>query len=56
MQNTLRIDETNKRIDNLYLEVSEIKGQLNKALSQKEIINDVLTRVQKLEEKVYAVA
>lgn len=51
-----RIDETNKRIDELYLEISDIKAQLQKALSEKEVINDVLIRVQRLEEKVYATA
>lgn len=53
-KNTDRIDETNKRIDQLYLELSDIKGDLREALSRKEIIDDVLIRVQRLEEKVLA--
>lgn len=48
------LDDTNKRIDTLYLEISEIKGDLNKALSDKEIINDLIFRVQRLETKVAA--
>ncbi|MCX7965693.1 MAG: hypothetical protein N2596_03610 [Syntrophorhabdaceae bacterium] len=51
-----RIDETNKRIDDIYLEVSNIRGDLNKALSRKEVIDDVLIRVQRLEDKVLAAA
>ncbi|MCX7966233.1 MAG: Atg14 domain-containing protein [Syntrophorhabdaceae bacterium] len=56
MLNTQRIDETNKRIDDLYTEVSYIRGDLNRALSQKEIIDDVLIRVQRLEDKVLKAA
>jgi len=52
MQNTLRIDETNKRIDALYLETSEIRGDLKKALSDKEILHDVIFRIERLETKV----
>ncbi len=47
-----RIDETNKRIDDLFLEVSTIRGDLKKALSEKESIDDVLIRIQRLEGKV----
>ncbi|MEM3018584.1 MAG: hypothetical protein QXO25_06880 [Candidatus Bathyarchaeia archaeon] len=54
MLNTQRIDETNKRIDDLYTKFSEIRGDLNKALSTKEVIDDVLIRVQRLENKVLA--
>lgn len=49
-----RIDETNKRIAQLYLELSDIRGDLREALSRKEIIDDVLIRVQRLEKKVLA--
>ncbi|MCX7793158.1 MAG: hypothetical protein N2257_01945 [Thermodesulfovibrionales bacterium] len=49
-----RIDEMNKRIDELYIEVSHIRGDLNRALSQKELIDDVLIRIQRLEGKVWA--
>jgi chromosome segregation ATPase len=59
MKNTERIDETNKRIgetnkriDYLHFEVSGIRGDLNKALSQQQTLGDVITRVQKLEERV----
>ena len=48
-----RIDETNKRIDDLFMEVSKIRGDLNKALSQKEILDDVLLRIQRLEARVF---
>ena len=67
MQNTLRIDElnrrfdelsrrlddTNKWIDELYIQLSHIRGDINRALSQKEVIEDVLTRIQRLELKVF---
>jgi len=63
MMNTQRIDETNKRIDetnkhidNLYIEVANIRGDLNKALSQKEVIDDLITRVQRLEDRVLTAA
>ncbi|MCX7966653.1 MAG: hypothetical protein N2596_08525, partial [Syntrophorhabdaceae bacterium] len=56
MLNNQRIDETNKRIDDLYMVVANIRGDLNKALSQKEVIDDVLIRVQRLEDKVLAAA
>lgn len=59
MQNTQRIDETNKRmdeinkrIDGLYFKYSEMNSELKKALSTKEIIDDVLIRLQRIEEKV----
>ncbi|GAB5045798.1 coiled-coil domain-containing protein [Thermodesulfovibrio sp. TK110] len=51
-----RIDETNKRIDELFLEVSKIRGDLNKALSQKEAIDDMRLRIQRLEDKVLVAA
>jgi peptidoglycan hydrolase CwlO-like protein len=47
-----RIDETNKRIDALYIEVSEIKGEVKEALSRKEVIEDILVRIERLEAKV----
>lgn len=47
-----RIDDTNKRIDALYLETSEIRGDLKKALSDKEILHDVIFRIERLETKV----
>lgn len=54
MANTARIDETNKRIDALYLEVSDIRGDLKKAISDKEILHDIIFRVERLETKVAA--
>lgn len=61
MANTARIDETNKRIDEtnrridaLYLEMSEIRGDLKKAISDKEILHDVIFRIERLETKVTA--
>ncbi|MFN3921970.1 MAG: hypothetical protein ACK4K4_06190 [Caldimicrobium sp.] len=51
-----RIDETNKRIDDLLIEVSHIRGDLNRALSEKEVIDDILIRVQRLEVKVLEAA
>ncbi len=51
-----RIDETNKRIDDLMIEVSHIRGDLKKALSQKEVMNDILTRLQRVEIKVFETA
>ncbi|GAQ94549.1 MULTISPECIES: hypothetical protein [Thermodesulfovibrio] len=56
MQNTQRIDDTNKRIDDLFIEVANIRGDLNKALSQKEVIDDLITRVQRLEDRVLTAA
>ncbi len=67
MQNTHRIDETNKRIDEishridsrldaLFMEVSNIKGELKRALSNKEYIDDILRRVQRLERRMYEAA
>ncbi len=50
--NTQRIDQINWRIDDLSTEVSYIRGDLNRALSQKEIIDDVLTRIGRLEVRV----
>jgi chromosome segregation ATPase len=47
-----RIDETNKRIDALYLEVAEIRGDLKKAISDKEILHDMIFRIERLETKV----
>jgi len=46
-----RIDEINKRIDILYLEVSEMRGDLKKAISDKEIIHDMIFRIERLESK-----
>ncbi|MFN3947352.1 MAG: coiled-coil domain-containing protein [Aquificaceae bacterium] len=48
-----RIDEINKRLDYVYMELSHIKGDLNKALSQKKIIEDMLVRIQRLETKAF---
>lgn len=47
-----RIDETNKRIDSLYLEVAEIRGDLKKAISNKETLHDLMFRVERLESKI----
>ncbi len=49
-----RLDETNKRIDTLYLEVSEMRGDLKKAISDKEIIHDMIFRIERLESKIAA--
>jgi uncharacterized coiled-coil DUF342 family protein len=56
MANTQRIDETNKRIDYLSNEVSKMRGDLNKALSQKVVFDDVLLRVQRLEGRILKAA
>ncbi|MDZ7761310.1 MAG: hypothetical protein U5L00_13785 [Desulfovermiculus sp.] len=48
-KNTERIDETNKRIDGLLMDVSEIKGDLNRALSEKMVVDDLVQRVSRLE-------
>ncbi len=47
------IAQNTQRIDYLYIEVSKIRGDLNRALSQKEIIDDMLIRIQRLEMKVF---
>ncbi|MDZ7761341.1 MAG: hypothetical protein U5L00_13950 [Desulfovermiculus sp.] len=44
-----RIDETNKRIDGIMMDVSEIKGELNRALSEKVVVDDLVQRVSRLE-------
>jgi chromosome segregation ATPase len=49
-----RIDETNKRIDALYIEMSEMRGELKQAISNKEIIQDIIFRIERLETKVTA--
>ncbi len=49
-----RIDETNRRIDSLFLEVSAIRGDLKKAISDKEILHDIIFRVERLETKIAA--
>jgi hypothetical protein len=49
-----RIDETNQRIDVLYLQTGEIIGDLKKAISDKEILHDLIFRVERLETKVAA--
>ena len=54
--NTLRIDETNKRLDDLFLEVAKIRSDLSQALSQKGVIEDMLTRIQRLEAQVLKAA
>lgn len=51
-QNTLRIDENNSRIDKLLEQISQIRDDLNTSISRKEIIDDLLIRVQRIEEKV----
>lgn len=47
------IAQNTQRIDYLYIEVSKIRGDLNRALSQKEIIDDMLIRIQRLEMKAF---
>lgn len=49
-----RIDDVNKRLDTLYLEVSEMRAELKKAISDKEIIHDMLFRIERLESKISA--
>jgi chromosome segregation ATPase len=49
-----RVDETNKRIDALFLEIAEIRGDVKKAISDKEIIHDILFRIERLETKAAA--
>ncbi|MEZ0344718.1 MAG: hypothetical protein ABWJ99_07975 [Caldimicrobium sp.] len=51
-----RIDETNKRLDDLFLEVAKIRSDLSQALSQKGVIEDMLTRIQRLEAQVLKAA
>jgi chromosome segregation ATPase len=67
-QNTMRIDETNKRIDVLYREVMELTKRVNslhgevmemrvevrEALSTKEVVKDLLLRIERLETRVGA--
>ncbi|RQD74879.1 MAG: hypothetical protein D5S03_09425, partial [Desulfonatronospira sp. MSAO_Bac3] len=48
-KNTERIDYTNTRIDNLAREVAEARGDLNKALSDKVVVQDLVERVGRLE-------
>ena len=48
-KNTERIDYTNARIDNLAREVAEARGDLNKALSDKVVVQDLVERVGRLE-------
>lgn len=55
MANTARIDETNRRIDALFLETAEMRGDLKKAISDKEILHDMVFRVTRLEAKVVVV-
>lgn len=55
MANTSRIDETNRRIDALFLETAEMRGDLKKAVSDKEILHDMVFRVTRLEAKVVVV-
>jgi hypothetical protein len=40
------------RIDALYFEVAEIRGDLKKAISDKEILHDMIFRIERLETKV----
>lgn len=46
-----RIDGLSARIDDLYMEVSEIKGDLKKALADKVVIEDMILRIERLEER-----
>ena len=49
-----RIDETNTRIDNLTLEVGALKAEVRDLKSRQEAIADILARLQRLENKVFA--
>jgi chromosome segregation ATPase len=58
---TARIDETNKRIDVLSTrleentrELGELKAEIVALRSRQEIIEDLVRRVRKLEDKVFA--
>jgi len=58
---TIRIDETNKRIDILSTrlgentrELGELKAEIVALRSRQEIIEDLVRRVRKLEERVFA--
>lgn len=46
-----RMDDANRRIDHLYMEVSGIRGDLKKALADKVVIEDMILRIERLEEK-----
>jgi hypothetical protein len=39
-------------MDALYFEASEIRGDLKKAISDKEILHDMIVRIERLETKV----
>ncbi len=45
-------DSLSTRMDDVYMEVSEIKGDLKKALADKVVIDDMILRIERLEEKV----
>ncbi|MBI3600658.1 MAG: hypothetical protein HY097_08460 [Nitrospinae bacterium] len=47
-----RMDDANKRIDYIYMNVSEIKGDIKKALADKVVMDDMILRIERLEEKV----
>ncbi len=56
-----RVDSLSLRVDNLSSELSKVKDELaniridlNRALSQKEIVNDLLIRVERLEARLAA--
>ncbi len=49
MKNTERIDKVNARMDATFFEVSKLRGDLEKALSQKVIMDDLIVRVKRLE-------
>ena len=57
----MRIDETNRRIDILSTrleentrELGEVKAEIAALRSRQEIIEDLVRRVRKLEERIFA--
>ena len=49
-----RLDRTNKRTDDVVSEFSEIKADLREMKTRDKIMNDLIKRIQKLEDKVFA--
>ena len=50
----MRVDDLNRRVDNVVKELSEIKADLRELKTRDEIIQDIVKRVQKLEDRVFA--
>ena len=45
----MRVDDLNRRVDNVVKELSEIKADLRELKTRDEIIQDIVKRVQKLD-------